>query len=163
MFLERYKKLHRIAKPLAVLVIFGISAVVYFTVQYKQQPLAIHQNDIVVMSPQGRVLDTQIADTNTERQTGLSHHTELKKNQAMLFIFDRVGNYPFWMKDMDFPIDIFWLNESKQVVAIKEFADPSEYPHSYNPDANALYVLETVAGFADTYGIEYGQAFSWEE
>ena len=106
-------------------------------------------------------LETMISKNSNERSIGLSQHLSLANNEAMLFVFDVSSVYSFWMKDMDFPIDIFWLNENKEVVFIKENAQPSDYPQSYKPTSKALYVLETVKGFADTHEIEIGNQFSW--
>jgi len=66
----------------------------------------------------------------------------------MLFIFDQPGYYPFWMKDMRFPIDIAWLNVNKQVVEVQANLAPSSYPQTFTNPSPALYVLEIKAGQA---------------
>ena len=38
----------------------------------------------------------------------------------MLFIFSQPDFYPFWMKDMKFPIDIIWLDENLQIINIEK-------------------------------------------
>lgn len=108
-------------------------------------------------------LDVELARTGPERQQGLSNHSHLEPNKAMLFLFDYPGRYSFWMKDMDFAIDIFWINAHKEIVFIKENALPSDYPEiSYTPESrDVLYVLETVSGFAKKHDIQLGQKVSW--
>lgn len=107
-------------------------------------------------------LKTQIADEPKERSIGLSHHTFLNPDEAMLFIFEKTGLYGFHMPDMDFSIDIFWLDENKKVVFMKEYARPEDFPEVYTPTVPALYVVETVAGFASDHSISIGYQFNWE-
>lgn len=102
-----------------------------------------------------------IANTPTTRSQGLAVLKLLQENQGMLFIFDEPGVYPFWMKNMHFSIDILWLNEQKEIVYIHESAQPEDYPTSYNPQTDALYVLEVVDGFVQKHGIEIGDRIQW--
>lgn len=103
-----------------------------------------------------------IADTPTKRSQGLSGITTLADDQGMLFVFSEASNYPFWMKDMLIPLDIIWLNEEKEVVFIKQDAVPEDYPSSYIPNTNALYVIEVQAGTTARLGIDIGDVFQWE-
>jgi uncharacterized membrane protein (UPF0127 family) len=106
-------------------------------------------------------VEAWVVDTPLGRSRGLSVVDSLDESQAMLFVFDTLGIYPFWMKDMKFPIDIIWLNADKEIVFIRESAQPEEYPDSYNPQTEALYVLEVVDGFTDKYNIALGQKLYW--
>jgi uncharacterized membrane protein (UPF0127 family) len=74
----------------------------------------------------------------------------------MLFVFPTPGLYGFWMKEMEFPIDIFWLDAQGHVIFIKKNTDPSSYPHVFYSERSASYVLETVAGFADAHSVALG-------
>lgn len=166
MFLQRYSIFFRLVKPLIFFGLIGLSYLMFVTYNgtpKEQRPFHEHRNDILITSPWGEVLKTQVADTFRSRQTGLSNHTSLSKNQAMLFIFNTSDIQPFWMKDMDFPIDIFWLNENKEIVFIQKNASPEDYPKSYYPNKKALYAIETVAGMADDNDIVLGQKFTWDD
>ena len=74
----------------------------------------------------------------------------------MLFVFDRDGNYGFWMKDMKFPIDIIFADAQKKIIMIYHNVQPDSYPKVFYPNAPARYVLETPAGFADLNKINIG-------
>jgi len=87
-----------------------------------------------------------IADTALERARGLSNKISLPKEEGLLFVFNEIGVYHFWMKDMNFPIDIIWIGEDYKIVYIKENALPESYPEKFNPNQPALYVLEINAG-----------------
>jgi hypothetical protein len=98
-----------------------------------------------------------IADTDVERALGLSNTKEIPIGVAKVFIFDTSAKWSFWMKDMNYPIDIFWLDENGQVVHVVENAAPDTYPEtSFVPPVPARYVIETKAGFAKENSIGVG-------
>jgi uncharacterized protein len=111
----------------------------------------------------GVPLVLEYARTPEERERGLSGRTEIQDNYGMLFVFEKPSKYAFWMKDMQVPIDIFWLDENKHIIDVLENALPESYPTSYAPSAPALYVLETRAGFARDHAITSGDALSIKE
>lgn len=105
----------------------------------------------------GISLSASIADTNEERALGLSDTPYIPAGIAKLFIFDSAQQWSFWMKDMNYPIDIFWVNEEGRIVHVVKFASPNSYPEtSFVPPVPALYVIETKAGFAQENNIEVG-------
>ena len=87
---------------------------------------------------------------------GLSDRQYLNNNEGMLFVFDYPDKYPFWMKSMNFAIDIIWIGKDMNVVYIKKYARPEEYPNTYIPDKDAKYILEVVAGFSDKNNLQVG-------
>ena len=101
-----------------------------------------------------------IAGTDLERVQGLSHTEALPEGAGKLFIFDTIGLYGFWMKDMRYSIDIIWLDEEMTVVTIKEGVVPESYPETFYPSTESKYVLEVPAGFSTENGIAVGQSFT---
>lgn len=99
---------------------------------------------------------TAVAEKPADRQRGLSGSEPLAADEAMLFIFPNNDTWGIWMKDMNYPIDIIWLDEDYTVVSVKENADPSSYPETFEPEEPARYVLEIPAGAAKTHGIAPG-------
>lgn len=108
------------------------------------------------LSINGSSLSAQVANTDTSREQGLSGRTCLATGQAMLFTFDKPGYYPFWMRDMRFPIDIIWIGNDHTVADVMEDAQPDSYPKSYINERPARYVLEVSAGSARKLGIGLG-------
>lgn len=100
-----------------------------------------------------------IAMTSEQKAKGLGIKDSLKEDEGMLFIFQNEGKYEFWMMGMKFPIDIIWLDAAGKVVHIEPNLQPctseSDCP-VYSPKESSLYVLETVAGFAEKYQVEIG-------
>ncbi len=94
----------------------------------------------------GKTIAVEIADTPTERSLGLSGRDLLKPGHGLLFVFDESGYYNFWMKEMNFAIDIIWLDENLNIVDTKLSATPASYPEIFTPKNKAKYVLETNPG-----------------
>ncbi len=106
----------------------------------------------------GRItMQASIADSDAERAQGLSDTPYIPIGIAKVFIFDTSEKWSFWMKDMNYPIDIFWLDENGYVVHVVENASPDTYPEiSFAPPVSAKYVIETKAGFAAENNIGVG-------
>ncbi len=53
---------------------------------------------------------------------------------GMLFVFETMGKYGFWMKNTLIPLDMIWLNANYQVVATKTAVPCEEDPcPTYDP------------------------------
>jgi uncharacterized membrane protein (UPF0127 family) len=103
----------------------------------------------------------QVAVTDAELQRGLGGRPCIPANQGMLFVFAQQGLYPFWMKDMSFPIDIVWINAQHDVVAVRRDLSPSTYPQTYVSGEPAQYVLELQANRARSLGIVKGTTIAF--
>lgn len=104
-------------------------------------------------------IKVDLALTAAEQEQGLSGRPGLAENTGMLFVFPNPGNYQFWMKDMNFPIDMIWLSSDLKVVYIEKNATPESYPETFGPgenDGSAKYVLEVVSGFSDKNNLKVG-------
>lgn len=110
------------------------------------------------------VFKTRVAKTPDEREKGLSNTTALREDQALLFVFETDEKWSIWMKDMNYPIDIIWLNKDKKVVHIVKNAPPESYPdEKFTSKEEARYVVELVAGTADKKSIKVGGKASFDE
>ena len=104
----------------------------------------------------------EIAKNEQEREKGLMNRTQLNEDSGMLFIFEKEGIYPFWMKNTLIPLDIIWINDSqdgeKEVVFISKNATPCKtfFCASIVPVKKAKYVLEINAGIVDKIGLKIG-------
>jgi len=98
----------------------------------------------------------EIADTPAERERGLSGREQLAHDRGLLFVFEKPGKYGFWMKDMNFSIDIVWLDHDGKIIYIAENVAPSTYPQVFLPPIDALYVLEVSAGFLQIHNTNMG-------
>ena len=111
----------------------------------------------------GQTIKVETVSTPEMQEKGLSGKNILKENEGMLFVFNHQDKYSFWMKDMNFPIDIIWLapplagqGEGLQVVYIKKDAKPESFPEIFKPNRNSKYVLEVVSGFSEKNNLKVG-------
>lgn len=104
----------------------------------------------------GKSIKVDLAITEEMHQKGLSGRSMLKEDEGMLFVFDEPGKYYFWMKGMNFPIDIIWFDENMKVVYIKKGAQEEDFLETYGPDINTKYVLEVVSNFSDKNNLKIG-------
>jgi hypothetical protein len=109
-----------------------------------------------VMSIGNVVVNASVAKTWSERITGLSNTPYLPEEVAKLFVFDSSALHSIWMKDMNYAIDIIWVDEESKIVYTKNDATPESYPESFVSDKPARYVIETVAGFVSKNNIKVG-------
>ena len=101
-------------------------------------------------------LEIEVAKTFNKKAQGLSGRDCILDNQGMFFIFKRPGHYPFWMKGMNFPIDIIWLDKELKIVEISKEIQPESFPKLLRPSVPIQYVLEVESGWADKHNIEQG-------
>lgn len=96
-----------------------------------------------------------------EWEKGLSGRKSIADNAGMLFVFPDAAVRRFWMKDMNFPIDIFWIRDGRVIGMAKGLPPPQGdvIPDATSPEP-VNFVLETNAGFADKYGISLGSPFA---
>ncbi len=115
------------------------------------------RHDVTILMPKG-ALGAEVADTVASRELGLSGRKQMGDDEGLLFVFDAPGRYGFWMKDMNFPLDIVWINQNGVVVEIERNLSPETYKQkkTYINQADASYVLEINAGMAEKFGLYLG-------
>jgi len=133
---------------LAVLA-FGVLAAAAYVNMIRTDQVEIKANGFTVMA--------DLARTETERAQGLAGRNDLAENRGMLFVYDGYFLPGFWMKGMNFPIDIIWLKDGMVVGLVKNapLASGAELT-SYQPPTFVNQVLELKAGFADRHQIKIG-------
>ena len=103
-----------------------------------------------------------IAETKEEQTRGLSGRTSLSRDEGMLFLFPKKDRYAFWMPDMNFPIDIIWIDHD-QVVGVDEHVTnifDSKNPTYYYPPEPVDTVLEVPDGFFSKNHLTVGSSVS---
>lgn len=103
-----------------------------------------------------KALEVTIADEHTERVRGLSGVEKLGDFDGKLFIFEESGEHRIWMKDMNIPLDILWINDTLEVVHIEENVTPESYPASFSSKEPARFVLEVNAKLVSSIRVNLG-------
>lgn len=135
-----------------IIVVIVLTILAFFKFQGER---ASSEADFTKIRIGNTVLNVEMAKTPSERMNGLSGRSVLPKD-GMLFVFERPGLYSFWMKDMNFPIDIVWLSADMEVVYIKEGALPVSYPENFTPTKDSQYVLEVSSSFVSKQQVKIG-------
>lgn len=124
---------------------------------FLQKPALAKYQGLTLVGIGDTAITVETADTNEERQTGLSGRESLAEASGMLFIFEKSDKHGFWMKDMQFSIDIAWIDKDKKIVWIEKAVSPETFPKVFYPPSDALYVLEVQAGTFDKNHVDIGE------
>lgn len=105
----------------------------------------------------GQVIYLEQALTPTEHYLGLSHRESLCEQCGMLFVFSNSIERTFVMREMNFSLDIVWLNGG-EVIGLDENLEPEETPpyRLYDSPAPVDRVLELPSGGASRYNLKIG-------
>ena len=106
-------------------------------------------------------LQIEIAETDSARIRGMMQRESFPdETSGMLFPFEDEAPRNFHMSNTPLSLDLFFIDSDSTIVSISKYARPfsSDLIESGAP---AQYVLETPAGFADTYGITEGDRTTW--
>ncbi len=146
-----------------------IALVICYAVFYKKSSIPNENLPLTeTISTPGGTIFVRVAQTNSEQQMGLSGFKTIYEDQGMLFPFSKSGIYPFWMKDMNFPLDMVWLKhipkspyvpqvgDYYQVVMVTQNALPSSYPQAFQTTTPIDAVLEINAFSAEKFGLSLG-------
>ena len=104
-----------------------------------------------------------VAETEEEKTQGLSNVESMEDSEGMLFNYsgNPQGSLVFNTKDMDFSIDIIFINDNDEVVAV-EYGEPKSdevIECIADPDEKLVYVLEVNANS----GIQIGDELDFED
>ncbi|MFA6047596.1 MAG: DUF192 domain-containing protein [Parcubacteria group bacterium] len=102
----------------------------------------------------GHKFKLELAISREEKERGLSGRDGLCQECGMLFIFPQKGIDNFWMKDMQFDLDIIWISDGRIVYLAKNIAYDNKI--TIKPGKPADQVLEINAGLSDRYGLKEG-------
>lgn len=121
------------------------------------------QYNTIPVTVGSKVFIADIADTEALHELGLSGRSTLGSEEAMLFVFPFPGRYSFWMKDMNFPIDMIWLDQDGTVVSIAARATPQSFPKSFTPTADSTFVIELPADTVTLQNIKIGDRLIFDK
>ena len=140
----------------AILVPLAAFLVLYAQTEISDDTKSMTEDVLTGAFGQGQMVFIEVADSEAERIQGLSGRKNLGGDEGLLFVFERDDFHGIWMKDMNFAIDIIWLDGELEVVDIKKNALPESFPQIFRPASSARYVLETLAGFSDNRLVKIG-------
>lgn len=98
----------------------------------------------------------ELALTPQEQSQGLSGRSGLCTRCGMLFVFEKKDAYKFWMKDMQFDLDMVWIDGMKIVQIDRQVPFVGGTRVVRSPKTAVDKVLEISAGESDRLGIKEG-------
>jgi len=143
-----------------VLLIIVIALLVYIFFIFAKPVFSpsIQQSSLNSVCVKNRCFFVELAKTDSERERGLMFRDQLPKDNGMLFIFDKEGVYPFWMKNTLISLDIIWADNQGRVVYVSQSTQPckSLLCPQIIPTSKARYVLEVNGGMSEELGLKLG-------
>ena len=106
-------------------------------------------------------LKLQLALTESERSRGLMYRSTLLENHGMLFLFEKPGKYPFWMRNTQIPLDLAYFDAQGRLLEIHSlypYNENSVYPYS----EEALIAVEMNQGWFSGKNIRPGAKLDLE-
>jgi uncharacterized membrane protein (UPF0127 family) len=152
------KELVRFVVVLFIVVAIAIIASVFFLDR------SFRSDDYTMFYVNGKGFSiTYIAANETQWLHGLMN-TTITNSTTMLFKFDALGDYPFWMYDTYSNLDMIWVNYGSTngtIVYIERDATSCFVASEcaiYDPKVDANYVIEAKAGFVERGNISVGDS-----
>lgn len=112
----------------------------------------------------GQEYKVEVVDTPEKLTQGLSGRKSLADDEAMLFLFGDKDFRSFWMKDMNFAIDLLWI-DANLIVGWEKNMQPQpgasyQKLKKYRSLQPVDKVLELPAGTIDKLEIKKGQTIN---
>ena len=143
-------KIKKIKTKLSLVKIVSLILVVIFLSACTNASLKLKIND--------DLLSVEISADALSRSRGLSGRESLCEDCGMVFVFGGEAKHSFWMKDMNFPLDILYIKGDEIVEIFKnvQILDDMNEIKEIFPNKKADKVLELNAGWCETHNVQVG-------
>jgi len=118
-----------------------------------------------VTLPDGTAILAEVEIKPEDMARGMMYRDSVAPDHGMLFVHAEAGEYPYWMANCKFPLDIIWMDSDHKVVEISAKTPPcpqggSDCPN-YGGHAPAQFVLELGGGQAAQHAVTVGSAIKF--
>ncbi len=100
-------------------------------------------------------LQTELALTPEQEQTGMMFRTNMEENEAMLFVFGRPVQASFWMKNTVIPLSCAYIDPEGNIVEINDLK-PLDTNAVVAASDDVQFVLEVKQGWFERHKIASG-------
>src|ERR671930_1453578 len=141
---------------IVIAAIVGAIGLSLFPLKVKNKGLEFARGKVLIDSDP---INVEIAKSSAEKQRWLMfRHEKLPLSSAMILVYDKPDLYSMWLLNIEYNLDLIWLDESGHVVYIVRDASPCENaldPSSctYKNTKVAKYVIAATSGFIDRHKI----------
>lgn len=149
---------HPITITLGVLMVSGLILAALAAVSGNP---SLSDGSIVKVKVDRSTVTAPVAASLTTQAKGLGGTPSITDEQGMLFVFEQSTLQEFWMKGVNYPIDIVWIDGEtvSEVTPNVQPAEPNTADESlprYKPQYPVNRVLEVPAGWAARHNIQPG-------
>jgi len=144
-------------------IILGILGLVFIPVSIKEKKIDFPRGTV---STDNKTIQVEVADTPAARQRWLTFREDrLPLNTAIILVYDKPDLYSLWLLNIQFNIDLVWLDNKGNVVYIVKNAPPCKTPLdasdcTYKNTRPAKYVVAATSGFIAKHNIDNGSKLS---
>lgn len=114
-----------------------------------------------VTLPDGTALTAEVLTKPQDMARGMMFREKLPEGRALLFIHQKPDRYPYWMYQVQVPLDIIWMDRRGKIVEISEDTPPCKGPSStctnHGGTVEASIVLEVPGGYARKHGVRLNE------
>jgi uncharacterized membrane protein (UPF0127 family) len=108
--------------------------------------------------------NVEVATSLEQQVQGLSNRQFLEPTAGMLFIYEDLVSPGFWMKNMNFSIDIIWIKDNKVVGwTVAQPVVAGEILPIYYPPEPINRVFEVNAGTVEKIDLKIGDTVEFSE
>ncbi len=91
----------------------------------------------------GKAYRIELALTGPERRLGLMYRQRLAPDEGMLLVYRDSGDHRIWMKNVEIPLRVFWIDSRYEVVAMQRLEPCREEPCPvFSAGRDSRFVLE---------------------
>ncbi|WP_137287980.1 DUF192 domain-containing protein [Natronorubrum halophilum] len=154
--------LERVWKALLAIVVVAVIGLLVLQIGLVSPPWAEDRAEVRVLDgdtgDELATVDAEVADTPAERYTGLSDHGSLEDGDGMLFVHSSEDDRTYVMRDMEFDIDIVFIDAGGEITAIEGARAPEagENGNDLEYEGRARWVLEVPREYANETGMDVG-------
>jgi len=103
-------------------------------------------------------IDTQLATTPEQHQTGLMFRKDMPQHEGMLFVFESPSRLCFWMKNTLLPLTAAFIADDGTIVNLENMKPQTTDSHCATKPVR--YVLEMNQGWFAKKGVKPGAKIS---
>ena len=143
-------------------VILGVLGLLFIPLSIKDKKIDFPKGTLRI---DNNTIQVEVADTPAARQRWLTFRDDkLPLDSAIMLVYDKPDLYSLWLLNIQFNIDLLWLDEKGNIVYIIKNVSPCKTPLdaarcTYKNTRPAKYILAATAGFVDHYNITNHSSF----
>jgi len=115
--------------------------------------------------PGGQEIRAEVEINPEDLQKGMMFRDSLPRGRGMLFVHQTPGLYPYWMYQVNIPLDMIWMDKDHRIVEIAADTQPCKTKASlcgnYGGHQQAEFVLELGGGEARRLRLTAGQTLEF--